>query len=114
MNITNCVKCGGNVRSETIGWICENCKGFIDMDGNYHPHVEKPFMPPMTNGDRIRAMTDEELAKRGVRQARAFVDNGQSGRYEDAWETSDGSIFWTEQLAVEFELNWLKQPAEDD
>ena len=91
MNITNCVKCGGNVRPETIGWICENCNGFIDMDGNYHPHVEKPFMPPMTNGDRIKAMTDEELAM--------FLDGFDScpGHY-----------------CREACLDWLKQPAKED
>lgn len=63
MNITSCPQCGGRVRSISIGWKCESCQGFIDMRGEFHPHKEEPFMPPMTNADRIRAMSDEELAE---------------------------------------------------
>lgn len=33
------------------------------MSGQFHEHKDEPFMPPMTNADRIRAMSDEELAK---------------------------------------------------
>lgn len=62
MEITQCLQCGGKVRSESIGWKCESCQGFIDMQGGFHPHQEEPFMPPMTNADRIRAMSDEELS----------------------------------------------------
>lgn len=62
MNIQNCPRCGGSVRSESIGWKCERCLGFIDMQGNFHKHTEMPFLPPITNADRIRAMSDEELA----------------------------------------------------
>lgn len=69
----------------------------------------------MTNAQRIRSMTDEELAKRNVRKIKTpvtgFYDYGESYTdYYDAWETSDGSIFWTEQPAIEYELHWLKQP----
>lgn len=63
MNITQFPQCGGKVRSESIGWTCESCHGFIDMQGGFHPHREEPFMSPMTNDDRIRAMSDEELAQ---------------------------------------------------
>lgn len=63
MEITQCPQCGGKVRSESIGWTCESCQGFIDMQGGFHPHREEPVMPPVTNADRIRAMSDEELAK---------------------------------------------------
>lgn len=61
MNIIQCPQCGGKVRSESIGWKCESCHGFIDMQGGFHPHKEEPFMPPMTNADRIRAMDDGSL-----------------------------------------------------
>ena len=47
----------------SIGWKCESCQGFIDMRGEFHQHKEEPFMPPMTNADRIRSMSDEELAE---------------------------------------------------
>ena len=62
MNITSCPRCGGRVRSVSIGRKCESCQGFIDMRGEFHQHKEEPFMPPMTNADRIRAMSDEELS----------------------------------------------------
>ena len=62
MNMKNCPKCGGKTRSEALGWICENCHGLIDMQGKFHEHIDRPFMPPMTNGDRLRAMRDNELA----------------------------------------------------
>lgn len=68
-----------------------------------------------TNADHIRSMTDEELAERNVRKTKTPVtgqhDYGESYTdYYDAWETSDGAIFWTRKPAVEYELNWLKQP----
>ena len=55
MNITTCPNCGGRVRSETIGWKCESCQGFIDMRGEFHQHKEEPFMPPMTEDDLMQA-----------------------------------------------------------
>ena len=61
MKITNCPRCGGPVRSESIGWKCVSCRGFIDMQGKYHEHIDRPFMPPMTFADKIRSMSDEEL-----------------------------------------------------
>lgn len=63
MNITSCPKCGGSVRAETIGWFCNECRGFIDMHGRYYPYKNKSFLPPQTNADHIRSTTDEELAK---------------------------------------------------
>ena len=62
MNAPNCPKCGGRTRSSALGWICENCSSFIDMHGNFHEHIDRPFMPQMTNSDRIRAMSDDKLA----------------------------------------------------
>ena len=36
---------------------------YIDSDGNEHFDYERDYEPkPITNADRIRAMTDEELA----------------------------------------------------
>lgn len=61
MKIMYCPQCGGKVKSESIGWKCESCQGFIDMQGGFHPHKEKPFMPLMTNADRIRAMDYDNL-----------------------------------------------------
>ena len=63
MTITNCPKCGGSVRAETIGWFCNECRGFIDMHGRYYPYKNKSFLPPQTNADHIRGMTDNEMAR---------------------------------------------------
>lgn len=62
MDVTACPNCGGKVQSVSIGWKCKKCNGFIDMQGNFHKHVEEPFLPPVTNADHIRAMSNKELA----------------------------------------------------
>ena len=65
MKQTICPNCGGSLKSLAIGWRCKKCKGFISyQDGKFYEYVEKPFMPPITNADRIRAMSDEELAEK--------------------------------------------------
>ena len=48
MKIMYCPQCGGKVKSESIGWTCESCQGFVDMQGGFHPHKEESFVPPMT------------------------------------------------------------------
>ena len=68
-----------------------------------------------TNADRIRAMTDEELARKNVYQTYEYtvdydMDDNPVGEYTTCWCTSDGAIFWSEESAIEYELNWLQQP----
>ena len=59
-----CPNCGGVLVAESLGWKCKSCRGFISLqDGKFYEYAEKPFMPPQTNADRIRAMSDEELAR---------------------------------------------------
>ena len=59
-----CPNCGGVLVNESLGWKCKSCRGFISLqDGKFYEYVEKPLMPPQTNTDRIRAMSDEELAE---------------------------------------------------
>lgn len=56
----------------------------------------------ITNADRIRAMSDEELAKNNIR-----YDYDEES-YENCalwYETSDGSTFYDEESAVEYELD---------
>ena len=48
-----CPNCNGELISESLGWKCSKCKGFIDVNGNFHKYVERPFMPPKTNFDKI-------------------------------------------------------------
>lgn len=64
----------------------------------------------MTNADRIRAMSDEELAEQNVRK-----------KYEcDGWEcfsvfiTSDGEQFGDAGEAYKHELEWLQQTAKGE
>ena len=66
---------------------CENsgCEGFDNCTECWDEWAERN--PPMTNADRIRAMSDEELAE--------FLE----GDYGN--------------MAVGWALEWLKQPAED-
>lgn len=108
MKVINCPKCGGPVMVSTIGWKCTNCHGFFDMQGKFHEHTEKPFMPPQTNADRIRAMSDEELAEFlcGVH------DEENGGVYQDeCGKFINGTlIFDYDQYKI---AEWLKQPAEE-
>ena len=106
MNITSCPRCGGRVRSVSIGWKCESCQGFIDMRGEFHPHKEEPFMPPMTNSDRIRAMSDEELSEFISR-----IEIGDFGQQvygktfcdmcKGQYECDDCRLWWLQQSAKE-------------
>lgn len=59
------------------------------------------YKPPMTNADRIRSMSDEELAERiwpkfGCPEGKNHVTCGYVGECKDCW------------------IGWLQQPAEED
>ena len=104
MNITVCPHCGGRVNSVNIGWKCESCRGFIDMQGQFHAHKEDPFMPPLTNADCIRRMSDKELA-RFLCDFRS-CDSGEHPcngcEAEPYCKTGhNGMIDWLQQLAKE-------------
>ena len=71
----------------------------------------------MTNADRIRNMTDEELAERNVYLTYEYdvdydYDETPISNYRDVWCTSDDSIFDYREEAVEHELWWLQQPVD--
>lgn len=98
---------------------CQTCFCINPLGGSEYTHFEAKDTNVLTNAQRIRSMTDEELAKRNVRKIKTPVtgcyDYGESYTdYYDAWETSDGAIFWTEKPAVEYELHWLQQPYEGE
>ena len=108
MNITSCPQCGGRVRSVSIGWKCEGCNGFIDISGQFHEHKDEPFMPPMTNADRIRAKTDWELA--------AFLERV----HVDPCSACCDNLYWCrrnnapEPICKNHFLEWLQQPCEGE
>lgn len=101
-----CPNCLSDMVAESIGWKCENCLAFLDMQGVLHEHKEKPFMPPMTNADRIRAMSDEELAE----LFHGFCDNGERCVYCPLYEKSCAGV----HSDVPKWLEWLQQPAEGE
>lgn len=61
--IVNCPKCGIKMESESIGWKCKGCKGFVDVIGEFHEHVERPFMPPKTNLENMQSMSAEDFER---------------------------------------------------
>ena len=72
---------------------CRTCKtDCARADGNYgYTFCDKYTHPPTTNADRIRAMTDEELAE-------LLFQVG----YDNGWGMK------------EYALEWLQQPAEEE
>ena len=74
---------------------------------------------PMTNAGRIRGMSDKELAENNVRLSyQCDIDCIWEEEPHENWvrcyETSDGSTFFEKEDAVEYELNWLREPAEGE
>jgi hypothetical protein len=87
----------------TIGWRCKKCKGFISLqDGKFFEYVEKPFMPPQTHADRIRAMSDEELEEE-------FTKGGLCRYIQD----HDNEFCDERGDCTNCIKEWLKQPVED-
>ena len=114
MNITTCPYCGGRVISISIGWKCESCQGFIDMRGQFHEHKEEPFMPPLTNADIIRRMSDEELA----RKINRLMEGELVLPYCRELPACDDDLERDQLIPLErceaCVLHWLQQPAEED
>ena len=80
---------------------CSECDKTMGSPFCCYEHEEKP-----TNADRIRAMSDEELAKECVRQFHMYL-----------WPTEVRTIYFDFEKpnkinAINAWLEWLKQPAE--
>ena len=112
MNITICPQCGGRVRSVSIGWKCESCQGFIDMRGEFHQHKEETFMPPTTNADRIRSMSDEELVDIFLRADFCkCCEHEKDGVCNYICAYPNIPLYDGCKQAA---LKWMKKPAEED
>ena len=82
---------------------CRTCKSdCVRADGNYgYTFCDKYTHPPMTNADRIRAMSDEELAD-------MLWKTGRNYRAVCAEPVVDYNEHY------EHLIEWLQQPAEED
>ena len=111
-----CPNCGGTLVDESLGWRCKSCRGFISLqDGKFYEYVEKPFMSPMTNADRIRAMSDEELALELLAYCPSdsvFKGTCLEGRAH--YSAADGQYYKTGHEAVKANLDWLQQPVKEE
>ncbi len=86
---TACINHGKDIVLAGEGWQCD-------------------YIPVPTNADRIRAMSDEELAKECVRQFPMYL-----------WPTEVRTIYFdfenhNKNKAINAWLQWLQQPAEGD
>ena len=76
---------------------CYECYACISGDDHFRP--AKPEKKPMTNADKIRAMTDDELADLIIREIGYCAPTGDCEK-----SSNDCRACW---------LDWLKQSAEE-
>ena len=94
-----CPVCNGYGFTSAIGenyscsHTCDHCNGAGEIE------------IPMTNADRIRAMSDEELAASPL-IIPCFYDDDGYGECKFGWHNRT-------QSCEECRLEWLKQPAEE-
>lgn len=75
-----CPKCGSpnhmrHLIGEGVGELdmkCINCNSYFNFDEFYKQKIAEVIKPKQTNADRIRAMSDEELAEFISGKARTF------------------------------------------
>lgn len=95
--------------SEIKGSGCKNCPVIPCETMNYRgstcsaQRAKFGLGDPMTNGDRIRAMSDEELAE----LLRDAYDAGSDDA--EAWHFGEGHRY-----SFEWDLEWLKRPAKEE
>ena len=75
----------------------------MDEVKNYPPYLDypKPYKP-QTNADRIRSMSDDELAE-------LLLDGCRGSKCDDQSKNEWGSV-----NCFQCRVTWLKQPAEED
>ena len=82
---------------------CSTCKtDCVRADGNYgYTFCDKHTHPPMTNADRIRSITDEELAD-------LLLDGCRGSKCDDQPQNEFGSV-----NCFQCRLTWLQQPVKE-
>ena len=75
----------------------------MDEVKNYPPYLDypKPYKP-QTNADRIRSMSDDELAE-------LLLDGCRGSKCDDQSKNEWGSV-----NCFQCRVTWLQQPAEED
>lgn len=63
MDVLICPKCGRNLYSESRGFKCNGCKGFMGMDGVFYEYIDRPFLPPKTNLENMQSMSAEDFER---------------------------------------------------
>ena len=82
--------------------LCETCKDITCLDYETRRDKECLDYEPMTNADRIRAMTDEELAELLAPVLCPYLDCPSELPFEDTTTCKD---CW---------LDWLRQEVDND
>ena len=84
--------------------LCVNCKQNNSCTMCWKTSKKKcPHFIQKTNADRIRAMSDDELAEMLI----------QYDDFCDVYMADDGMKYYDFEAAKEAELEWLQQPAEE-
>lgn len=99
-----CKNCGNNAWCDgksPITDICIECR-YVDVNGHQEPSNWKP--QAMTNADRIRSMTDEELAEFICSKLKGCIMTTCPG--EELCNGTDGKANGLKK--------WLQQPAEEE
>jgi hypothetical protein len=93
--------------------ICGECERRWVCDIDPKKCNEWPDQAPQTNADRIRAMSDEELAKEMLFFCPTdTVFKGEDTSGKPHYTGLDGGYYATSEEVVASNLEWLKQPAE--
>lgn len=79
-------------------------------NGACSAYKECEYQTGFSNGDRIRAMSDEELASITVKRKNMFLQT--KGYSEIMYVCSDGSVTDDYATAITHEAHWLKEKAE--
>ena len=100
-----CRLCGQVITSYTEPWIlCPNCEG-MKLEESYPP---TEYEKKRSNADRIRAMSDEELAELLTAVAQKSANKLCESLKSVEVDLSNCNF----QILYEAHLNWLRQEAE--
>ena len=79
-----CPYCGGRLHESRyfdthLGWICDNCMGFLDMHGAFHVHTGTPEAP--TTSDRHKRELSERMFYNSRLRSRIAIEAAGPCKY---------------------------------